>query len=397
MSATAANTLLDQADEHIRAGRLQEAEACAVSALRADAGSARAHFVLAVLQGEAGRWEAAVQSYDRSLQAFPRNFDALANVGAIHQRLGRHEHAIAAFRDALAIRPDPVVCNALGYALAKAGKLEESIAAYQRAVELGPDFPQAWISLGEMLFKAHRDDEAIRALDRAMVLDPGNASVRFLRDSIAGTQVDHAPREFVMHFFNAFADEFDGKLTRELEYKAPQEVQGLLAPWLAQRRDLRIADLGCGTGLSGAVVKPHASHLVGVDLSAGMLEKAEARRVYDRLEQGDVTDFLQREPEASFDLVLALDVFIYVGALEAVMAAAARALRPGGRLVFSMETTDAAKGFELRRTGRYAHSRAYIERLARASALQVVAFDATVIRKDAGVPIAGDIVTLAKP
>ena len=395
MSATAANTLLDQADAHIREGRLAEAEACATSALRADSANARAHFVLAVLQAESGRLEAAVQSYDRSLQAFPRNFDALANVGALHQRMGHHAHAVAAFRDALALRPEPVVANALGYALAKAGRLEESIAAYRQAVQLQPAYAQAWISLGEMLYKAHRHEEATQALDRAIALDPHNASVQFLRDSIGGTQVDHAPPEFVMHFFNAFADEFDGRVTRELEYQAPRVVHGLLVPWLGTRRDLRVADLGCGTGLSGTVVKHHASRLVGVDLSAGMLEKAEARGVYDQLEQGDVTGFLERQAEASFDLILALDVFVYVGRLDAVFPAAARVLAPGGRFAFTVESGDGPKGFELRRTGRYAHSRDYIERLAKASGLRILTAEATVIRKDAGEPIPGDIYILA--
>jgi len=395
MSTPTVPLLLDQADAHIRAGRLGPAEACAEAALRLEPTNARGHYVLAVLQAETGRLEEAVESYHRSLRAEPRNFHGYANVGLVLQRLGRFEEAASALAQAAALRQDPSVLNALGFVLARAHRVGDSIAAYQRAVALAPDFVQAWISLGEMLQKVQRDAEAVQALDRALALDPANASVRFLRDALAGESVASAPAEFVSQFFDAFAAEFDHRLTGELGYRLPDEVAGAIAPWLAQRRGLRVADLGCGTGLSGALVRESAAELVGVDLSAGMLAQARARGLYDRLEQQDVAAFLEGCDEASLDLILALDVFIYVGALDRVMAAGARALAPDGRLVFSVETLDADDGLALRRTGRFAHSAGYVERIAAAVGLRIAARQETVIRKDAGMPIAGAIYTLS--
>jgi predicted TPR repeat methyltransferase len=97
------------------------------------------------------------------------------------------------------------------------------------------------------------------------------------------------------------------------------------------------------------------------------------------------------------DLILALDVLIYVGALEAAFAAAARVLVPEGRLVFTVESLDAPGDLRLLRTGRFAHSHAYVETCARDAGLALVAVDPLVIRKDAGVPIAGAIYTLTRP
>ena len=396
MSTPPVGVLLDQADEHIRAGRFGPAEACAEAALRTEPGNARAHYVLAVLQSQTGRLDAAIESYHRSLRAEPRNFQAYVNVGAVLQHVGRFEEAASALAQAAALRQDPGVLYALGFALAKARRVGTSIAAYQRAVELAPGFVQAWISLGEMLQKVHRDEEAVQALDRALAIDPSNASVRFLRDSLAGAAVASAPPEFVAQFFDAFAGEFEQRVQGELGYRLPESVAAVLAPWLEAKRGLRVADLGCGTGLSGAIVRHAAAELVGVDLSAGMLEKARARGVYDRLEQQDVAAFLEARAPGTLDLVLALDVFIYVGALERVMAAASRALAPGGRLAFSVESLEPGEGFAVRRTGRFAHSAAYVERVAAANGLDVVARQETVIRKDAGEPLPGAIYSLAR-
>jgi predicted TPR repeat methyltransferase len=48
-------------------------------------------------------------------------------------------------------------------------------------------------------------------------------------------------------------------------------------------------DAGCGTGLCGPLLRPYASELTGVDLSAGMLDRARPRQVYDHLEKGELS------------------------------------------------------------------------------------------------------------
>ena len=59
-------------------------------------------------------------------------------------------------------------------------------------------------------------------------------------------------------------------------------------------------------------------------------------------------------------------MLVYLGALERFMAAAGPALAPGGILAVSVEESDGDR-FELRRNGRYAHRRDYIEETATAA------------------------------
>lgn len=102
----------------------------------------------------------------------------------------------------------------------------------------------------------------------------------------------------------------------------------------------RILDLGCGIGRMAQALAPHASSILGLDVSAGMIEAARRRcadipGVEFALTSGHGLGEL---PAAGFDLLLAVDVFPYLvqagGMLaERHVADAGRLLRPGGSLV----------------------------------------------------------------
>jgi SAM-dependent methyltransferase len=69
--------------------------------------------------------------------------------------------------------------------------------------------------------------------------------------------------------------------------------------WAAAGRTL---DLACGTGRVGTWLRGRGvKHLDGIDLTPEMLAKAEARKVYDRLNVGDITD--TRLPAGQYDLL----------------------------------------------------------------------------------------------
>lgn len=159
---------------------------------------------------------------------------------------------------------------------------------------------------------------------------------------------------------------------------------------------LSALDLGCGTGLCGTLLSHQASRLEGVDLSGQMLAKARALGVYDMLAQADVAEHL-RTTAKCYDLLLSCDVFIYVGALEAVFAGAARVLEPGGVFCFSVERTDDAHDYQLMPSQRYAHSERYLRALAASHGFAVVKTLAKPIRQDQQQSIDGLYMYLVKP
>ncbi len=87
---------------------------------------------------------------------------------------GRLDDAIAAYRDALRLKPDfSGAQNNLGVALRAAGELRESQAAFRAAIKINPDFAEAHNNLGNLLIEAGRFDAAIAACRRATALKPG--------------------------------------------------------------------------------------------------------------------------------------------------------------------------------------------------------------------------------
>ena len=138
----------------------------------------------------------------------------------------------------------------------------------------------------------------------------------------------------------------------------------------------------------GEALRKRIDHLIGVDLSPAMIEKARDRQVYDALIVGDATAALMRQPPAAFDLVVAADLFPYFGDLTPLFAAAPAALTAGGLFAFSVETIE-GEGFRLGASMRFAHSRAYVESTAGEAGLRSLLVQAASIRREAGADAPG--------
>jgi predicted TPR repeat methyltransferase len=422
----------DQGLQHHRAGRLPKARQTYRRVLKAFPQHTDTLHMLGLLEHQAGKHEEAIQLFHKAIGAGPPGPELYTNLGSALQASGNITEAVAAFRQAIALNSGFALAhNNLGNALRTAGDPDAALDAFRQAIHIAPDFALAYYNLGDLLHAQGRLDEAIVPMKRALALEPGfadacnslatmlmergamdearvlfertlqlddkNTSARHMLAALSGETTETAPHGYVTGLFDGCAEYFEQHLVDELEYRAPQDlytaVSRLVGP---DRQKLEVMDLGCGTGLCGPLFRGMARNLVGVDLSPGMLARARQRKLYDRLVLGEITEELRKKRNA-YDLIVSADVFIYVGALEAVFGAATRALRPGGLFAFSIEAEEGSDGFVLRTSGRYAHSMAYMRRLAEATGLREVSVKECVLRMDKGRPIDGHIVVLEKP
>ena len=133
-------------------------------------------------------------------------------------------------------------------------------------------------------------------------------------------------------------DEFAGAYTAENEaslmnayYERPATLA--LAGDVAGRR---ILDAGCGSGPLFAALREKGAVVTGIDQSAGMLEHARRLLGVDAdLRVADLADPLPF-PDAEFDDVVASLVLHYLRDWAPVLGELRRVLKPGGRLIASV-------------------------------------------------------------
>lgn len=268
---------------------------------------------------------------------------------------------------------------------------------YAQALERAPGWAAGWLALGEVRLAAGDGAGAADAFRRALALDPEDAAgagARLAR--LEGSTPANLPGAHIRALFDDYAPRFDRALNEGLGYRGPVLIHAVLDAALPGRRFAHALDLGCGTGLVGAAIAPLVDRLDGIDLSPGMLAEAARTGHYARLAEGEIVAHLRGLPDDCRDLVVAGDVLVYLGDLAPLFGEVARVLSRAGAFVFTVqagEGADVALGPDLR----YAHSAAYLTRLAADARLRLVRLDEASIRRERGRDVPGLLGLAAKP
>ena len=142
---------------------------------------------------------------------------------------------------------------------------------------------------------------------------------KFDRRGYPTVSVREGYREWLPSYETTVEDEMDVALLEALES----------VPWTAVGR---AADLGCGTGRTGAWLRSRGgARIDGIDLTPEMLARARARGIYDRLDQADLA--ATGLEGGVYDLVTTCLVDEHLADLRPLYREASRLARPGGRHV----------------------------------------------------------------
>ena len=356
---------------------------------------AKTFFLQGLDHYQAGRLVQAERDFAASLALLPGRASTLTNLGATRIKLGRFADAADLLAEAIAQEPDNVEAHAQrAAALAELGQLEPALASVERALQLDPARGAAWTLRGSLLRTLGRNPEATAAFQQALANGADTELNRYYLASLTGDPPPPAaPRQYVRSLFDSYADGFQAHLVEVLHYRAPALLLGELER--SGRHFSAALDLGCGTGLCGPLLRRLASRVDGVDLSQNMVQQAGRTQAYDQVLHADLVDYLL-DTAQRYELVVAADVFIYVGALESVFEGVARVLEPKGLFCFTVEAARGGEELILQSSLRYAHSIGYIRKLAEPYGFDIAATSEHPIRDDQGTPIPGLFAWLAR-
>ena len=140
-------------------------------------------------------------------------------------------------------------------------------------------------------------------------------------------------REEFQKRYDEWASTYDKDLEESWDYRLPAFIGDLFMEYV-KNRDARILDAGAGTGLSGEYLYQNGyKNLFGMDISKRMLDEAERKSIYQRLDQmvlGETLDF----PDSYFDAVLSVGTIGH--APPESVDELIRITRPSGFIAFSL-------------------------------------------------------------
>jgi predicted TPR repeat methyltransferase len=353
---------------------------------------------LAMALARANQFAEALSTAEKAVQLDPNNPALLARVIDVAHRAQHVDLALAWLRRAAAIAPgNPDLQRLIARDLRLKHQYAESLEVYNALLDAAPD--DAVAHLGRLQTALALGDSELARTDSAALLQsaPDNPEYRFWDDVAHGRTPAHQPAPMVQSLYEGFAPLYDQHVVGSLKYDLPRTVGDRILQWHPDRV-LNVLDLGCGTGLLGAYLGRLQGAMVGVDLSRPMIDQALRHNLYDRIHNVDLREALEATPESLYEVIAALDVFIYAGDLSRAIPDAHRILKPGGRLVFSCETAP-EDGPDLvlnTSTMRYAHKRSAVEALCRAAGFASVEVEPLKLREEDRVPVDGFLVVARK-
>lgn len=352
---------------------------------------------LALLYARRGMYDKAIAHAQKLTKREPNNALVLAHLVDFAHDSGNMELAISELRRGLTYLPKDVQMRRwLANDLQVTGQHAEAYDIWTSLIEENPRDEMALLGRVTTLIEGGKASAAIPDTTSLIEIDPGNSIYAYYSAIAHGVTPDHQPPELNRRMFDSMAETYDQHMVRGLGYQLPK----IVAEKILRRfptKSMNVLDLGCGSGLLGVCLGRIDGFLIGVDISTKMVEQAGRHGVYDRFHTVNMLDALRETPAEVYEIITALDVFIYTGDLKATVPNAHRILMPAGDLYFSCEIApENGPDLVLQPNGRYAHKRSHVLALCKEAGFEDVQIEDLVLRREAGEPVNGFLVVAHK-
>jgi predicted TPR repeat methyltransferase len=305
----------------------------------------------------------AKNSFEKALQFKPDFIEAINSLGIVNHKLGNLDQAVRLYKKVVALDSKYALASenkilAVIYFFSQ-GRFQEALETLNLLVKKNPKDALLFNMLGGCLASIGQTDMAISNYQKALEFQPEYAIPQHMLNSLTGRTSKEPPKQYVKNLFDDYAHRFNKALVNNLQYSLPFVIKDLILKSKSNKAQFKnVIDLGCGTGLAGKDLRDISTNLIGVDISENMVSEAKKLDIYDTLIVGHIVEKLNASQD-KFDLLVALDVLIYIGDVQSFFKAVHKSCKSDSLFVFSIEIQN-ENGYSLLKSSRYAHSDEYI-------------------------------------
>jgi len=354
--------------------KLQEAESYFLRCQKVRDDSPRVLFHLGIIAYKAENWNKAAEYFARTVKLNNEFSDTWYMLGLSYVAQDKLVLALEALEQAAVRSPNQLdVHFSLGNVYLQMFRYKDAVVEFQKALTLAPNSAKMLLGLCRLYFMKGDCKPAEAILQKLLKISSGNRCADMLKKALAGNPQEMIPGKIFSMAFGTFPEQFDDGMVNELKYCLPPRVKQAIQD--AAGKDIHFInaiDLGCNNGLSGQQFSEFAGNLAGIDISREKMTQSMDLFVdiYSEMQFGDIIEILAKN-DRKFDLVTASELIICAGDLNPLFTQISRHTSPSGYFAFAVENTDVAN-FVMSRTGLFAHSAEFIEKLAEKYGFDIV-------------------------
>lgn len=355
---------------HLEANKLEEAEQALQAVISHNHEHVEALVNLGVIALKRDKNQIAVDYFTKALALDNDEMDARNNLAATFMHHDRYENALMHYDVLLQKEPNNIeyLYNS-GVAQMALGHLNEATIHFDQIIQLDPNHAPSLNNLAAIYLKLDMRETSRDYLERALKVNPEDKISRHMLNAITGIKDGESTPEYAHNLFNNYALYYEEHMQGQLKYSIPTHIARTLHQFELLTLNNTL-DIGCGTGLTGVVVREYSKHLIGVDIAEKMLEHSKKKAIYDELVQMEILEFLRQDTKF-YDLIVAADVLPYFGDLEPLMQLVATRLTPEHYFIFSAEINEQYP-WQLESSARFSHQPDYIRELSKKHSLTII-------------------------
>lgn len=355
---------------HLESNALDEAEQAFQQVLEHDSEHVQTLVNLGVIALKRESNQLAIDYFSKALALDNEEHDARNNLAATFMHHDRFENALMHYDVLLKQEPNNIeyLYNS-GVAQMALGHLNEATLCFDQVLAIEANHSPSLNNLAAIYLKLDMRETSRDYLQRALTVDPEDKISSHMLNAINGVTTAETTPGYAQNLFNNYALYYDQHMSGQLKYSLPTHIGKIIhqLPLLSSTKTL---DLGCGTGLTGVVLRESSKHLTGIDIAEKMLAHANEKGIYDVLVQDELLSFLQHHKE-HYDLIVAADVLPYFADLALLISLISQHLNANQYFIFSTEINETTP-WKLETSARFSHQPDYIKQVLNDNSLGLI-------------------------